>query len=319
MRDLGKVEKLAEAIVKIAEFYAKNAPIRCPDALKRVSEVKNGLALIALATMPKIIDDQDVRAIIEYGRKEDGALNGLGIAELLTRLFADPNIRDTASQAERAYSLLKDVKTSISTDMVENALLKIATETDYMTALENIPVKSIVPIQLQPGTATTKPGQQAGKPSRKYGPRVNAVEVKLVRSGREITRYIILASLKTDRRGYIVTNSIDKIRELVELKVPSKAEERYLVVITPTQESIRAVYRALGPEYIKRRGVDVLPVFMDKLSDLEKVFILQTINEALPVKFQSIAPKILAGTLLLSLRDDREIPHLAYLMLPYVA
>jgi hypothetical protein len=319
MRDLGRVEKLAEAIVEIAEFYAKNAPIQCPDALKRVSEVKNGLALIALATMPKIIDDQDVRAIIEYGRKEDGALNGLGIAELLTRLFADPNIRDIASQAERAYSLLKDVKTSISTDMVENALLKIATETDYMTALENIPVKSIVPIQLQPGTATTKPGQQAGKPSRKYGPRVNAVEVKLVRSGREITRYIILASLKTDRRGYIVTNSIDKIRELVELKVPSKAEERYLVVITPTRESITAVYRALGPEHAKRRGVDVLPVSIDKLSDLEKVFILQTINEALPVKFQSIAPKILAGTLLLSLRGDREIPHLAYLMLPYVA
>jgi hypothetical protein len=319
MRDLDRVEDLAEAIVKIAEFYARNAPIYCSDALKQVSEVKHGLALIALSTMPKITDDQDVTAIIEYRREEDGALNGLGIAELLTKLFVDPDIRDIAFEAEKTYSVLKNVKTSINTDAVENALLKIASETDYMTALENIPVKSIVPIQLQPGTATTKPVQQAGKPSRKYGPRVNAIEVKLARSGREITRYIILASLKTDRRGYIVTSSIDKIRELVELKLPSKAEERYLVVIVPTWQSLTAVYKALGPEHIKRKGVDILPIFIDELSDLEKVFILQTINEMLPAKFQSIARKILAGTLLLSLRDERRIPHLAYLMLPYVA
>jgi hypothetical protein len=319
MRDLDRVENLAEAIVKIAEFYVRNAPMHCSDALKQISEVKHGLALIALSTLPKIIDDQDVIAIIEYGREEDRALNGLGIAELLTKLFVDPDIRDIAFEAEKTYSVLKNVKTSISTDVVENALLKIASETDYMTALENIPVKSIVPIQLQPGTATTKPAQQARKPSRKYGPRVNAVEVKLARLGREITRYIILASLKTDRRGYIAASSIDKIRELVELKVPSKAEERYLVVIVPTWQSLTAVYKALGPEHIKRKGVDVLPIFIDELSDLEKVFILQTINETLPAKFQSIAAKILAGTLLLSLRDERRIPHLAYLMLPYVA
>jgi hypothetical protein len=319
MRDLDRVENLAEAIVKIAEFYARNAPIQCSDALKLVSEVKHGLALIALSTMPKIIDDQDVIAIIEYRREEDGALNGLGIAELLAKLFVDPDIKGVALEAEKTYSVLKNVKTGISTDAVENALLKIASETSYMTALENIPVKSIVPIQLQPGTATTKPAQQAGKPSRRYGPRVNAVEVKLARSGREITRYIILVSLKTDRRGYIAISSIEKIRELVGLKVPSKAEERYLVVIVPTWQDLTAMYKALGPEHIKRKGVDVLPIFTDELSDLEKVFILQTINETLPAKFQSIAPKILAGTLLLSLRDERGIPHLAYLMLPYVA
>lgn len=319
MRDLDRVENLAEAIVKIAEFYARNAPIQCFDALKQVSEVKHGLALLALSTMPKIIDDQDVVVIIEYRREEDGALNGLSIAELLVKLFVNPDTRDIAIEAEKTYSVLKNVETSISADAVENALLKIASETGYMTALENIPVKSIVPIQLQPGTATAKPAQQAGKPSRKRGPRVNAVEVKLTRSGREITRYIILTSLKTDRRGYITASSIEKIRELVELKVPSKAEERYLVVIVPTWQSLTAVYKALGPEYIKRKGIDVLPVFTDELSDLEKVFILQTIIKTLPAKFQSIAPKILAGTLLLSLRDERRIPHLAYLMLPYVA
>jgi hypothetical protein len=320
MRDLDRVEDLAEAIVKIAEFYARNAPIQCPDALKQVSEVKHGLALIALSTMPKIIGDQDLVAIIEYRREEDGALNGLGIAELLAKLFADPDTRDVAFEAEKTYSVLKDVgEKPISTDEVEKALLEIASAIGYMTALENIPVKSIVPIQLQPSTATTKPGQQAGKPSRKYGPRVNAVEIKLSRSGREITRYIILASLKTDRSGYVTASSIEKIRKLVELKVPSKAEERYLVVIVPTWQNLTALYKALGPEHIKRRGVDVLPILTDELSNLEKVFILQTINETLPAKFQRIAPKILAGTVLLSLRDERGIPHLAYLMLPYVA
>jgi len=79
------------------------------------------------------------------------------------------------------------------------------------------------------------------------------------------------------------------------------------------------LYKALAPEHVKRLGVDVLSLFIDELSDLEKAFILQTINETFPAKFQSIAPKILAGTLLLSLRDKRGIPHLAYLMLPYVA
>jgi hypothetical protein len=320
MRDLDRVEDLAEAIVKIAEFYARNAPTYCSDAVKLVSEVKHGLALIALSTTPKIIDDQDVTVIIEYGREKDGALNGLGIAELLTKLFAESEIRDIALEAEKTYSVLKAVEVkSIDTDNVEEALLEMAPGTGYMTALENIPVKSIVPIQLQPSTATTKPAQQAGKPSRRYGPRVNAIEVKLERSGREITRYIILVSLKTDRRGYIATSSIEKIRKLVELKVPSKAEERYLVVIVPTWQDIAALHKALGPEHMKKKGVDVLPIFTDELSGLEKAFILHTINRTLPAKFQSIAPKILAGTLLLSLRGERGTPHLAYLMLPYVA
>jgi len=319
MRDLDRVEDLAEAIVKIAEFYAKNTPTYCADAIKQVSDVKYGLALIALSTMPKIISDPEVTIIIEYRRAEDGSLNGLGIAELLAKLFTDSEIRSIASEAEKTYSVLKDVKTSITTDEVEKALLKIASASGYMTPLESLQIKSIVPIQPQPSTTAPKTAQQAGKTARKYGPRANVIEVKLGSMGREVTRLIVLASLKTDRRGYVMSSSMEKIKELADLKIPSKAEERYLAVIVPTRQDITALYKALGPEYVKRKGIDVLPLLIDELSDLEKAFIRQTINETLPSKFQGVALKILAGTLLLNLRDERGVPHLAYIMLPYVA
>jgi len=319
MRDLNKIEELAEAIVKIAEFYTKNAPVYCAEAIKQVSDVKHGFALIALSTMPKIVSDPEATIIIEYRRAGDGSLNGLGIAELLAKLFTESETRGVASEAEKIYSVLKDVKTSITTDEVEQALLKIAQALGYMTPLENVQVKSIIPIQQQPTATAPKTAQQIGRTPRKYGPRANVVEVKLENIGREVTRLIVLASLKIDRRGYVMTSSIQKIKELSDLKVPSKAEERYLAVIVPTRQDIRALYKALGPEYIKRKGIDVLPLLVDELSDLEKVFIRQTISETLPSKFQGIALKILASTLLLSLRDERGIPHLAYLMLPYVA
>jgi hypothetical protein len=319
MRDLDRVEDLAEAIVKIAEFYAKNTPTYCADAIKQVSDVKYGLALIALSTMPKIISDPEVTIIIEYRRAEDGSLNGLGIAELLAKLFTDSEIRSIASEAEKTYSVLKDVKTSITTDEVEKALLKIASALGYMTPLESLQIKSIVPIQPQPSTTAPKTAQQAGRTARKYGPRANVIEVKLGSMGREVTRLIVLASLKTDRRGYVMSSSMEKIKELADLKIPSKAEERYLAVIVPTRQDITALYKALGPEYVKRKGIDVLPLLIDELSDLEKAFIRQTINETLPSKFQGVALKILAGTLLLNLRDERGVPHLAYIMLPYVA
>ena len=222
MRDLDRVKGLAEVIVKIAEFYARNASTYCSDAVEQVSAVKHGLALIALSTMPKIIGDQGATIIIEYGREKDGALNGLGIAELLTKLLADPEIRDTAFEAEKTYSVLKDVKTSIDTDVVEKALLKMASEIDNMTPLKNNPAKSIVPVQPHPSAVTTKPAQQVGKPSRKYGPRVNAIEVRLKSTERKVTRLIVLVSLKTYRGGYITTSSVEKIRELADLKIPAR-------------------------------------------------------------------------------------------------
>jgi hypothetical protein len=319
MRDLDKVEDLAEVIVKIADFYAKNAPAYCTEAVKHVSDVKHGLALIALSTLPKIAGDQEVRIIIEYGKPEDRSLNGLGIAELLARLFTDPEIRDIAEEAEKIYSVLKDAKPGITLDQVEESLLKIASEINYMTPLENLPVKSLVPIQPQPSTGASETAPRAEKKVRRYGPRVNAIEVKLRSTSGERTRYIMLVSLKSDRRGYITTSSLERIRTLVELEVPQQSEERYLAVIVPTRQDLIALYKALGPKYIKRKGIDVVPLLIDELSGLEKAFVLHTINKTFPPKFQKYAAKILAGSILLSLRDERGIPHLAYLMFPYVA
>jgi len=321
MRDLDRVGDLASAIVKIAKFYAKNAPTYCDEAVKMVTDVRHGLAMMALSTTPKIASDPETTILIEYRREGEGALNGLGIAELLGMFFANPAVMSLADEAERTYSILKEVKSSISVDDIEEALFKACSESEYMTSLKEAPVSSIVPIQPRPpsSTATAQPSQQPRRGVRKYGPRANIIEVKVRSGGRETTRFIILTGLRTDARGYITTGSIKKVNELVELRVPNKAEERYLVVFIPTREGIKALYKALGPEYIKRRGLDVLPLFMDELSDLEKAFVRAVLAETLPPRFQKLALKILTGTLLLSLRDDRGIPQLAYLMLPHVA
>jgi len=320
MRDLDRVEDLASVIVKIAEFYAKNAPSYCAEAVKMIAYASRGLAMMALSTMPKIVSDPHVTGIttlVEHIGAGEGALNGLGIANLLIEFFADPEVRSLAEEAERAYNSLAGRTSSITVDDIERVLLKASASSNigYMTPLEEIPVRSIVPIQpqLPSSTVATQPLQQPGRRARKYGPRVNAIEVSV---GSETRRYIILALLKTDARGYITTSSIKKVSELVELGVPNAGEERYLAVLIPKRKGIEVLYRALGPDHMRRRGHDVLPLLMDGLSELEETFVREVLNKTLPERFQKeLAPKILIGTLLLSLRDDRGIPQLAYLML----
>ena len=313
LRDLNRVKDLAEAIVKFADFYAKNADTYCSEAVELVKRHKLGLAVLALASMPKIVRDREARVVIEY-RGAEPALNGLGIAELLRSLFAEPKVAGLADEAERVYTRLSGLGATIGVDDVEEVLLKACSAVGYMTPLRNISVSSIVPLQLPSG---------AGK--RKYGPRVDLIDVRVsVSGGREERRYIVLHSLKADKRGYITSGSLKKLRELVEYGVPSEAEMRYLVVLIPSARHVRDLYKALGPLHIGRKGRDVLPLIIDKLTDIERSFVRVVIDGTLggvtiSPELQEVLYRIVIGTLTLSLRDDAGVPHLAYLMLPYAS
>jgi len=319
LRSLDHVKDLAEVIVRLADFYAKNADTYCSEAVERVRRYKLGLAMLALSSIPRVVRDPEARVVIEY-RGAEPALNGLGIAELLNKLFADSKVASLADEAEKVYSSLEGLQATVDTDTVEEVLLKACSAVGYMTPLRDVPVSSIVPLQAPSGAEKPVAGR------RKYGPRVDLVEVRVATSdGREERRYIIFHSLKVDKRGYVTSGSVKRLAELVQCGVPSEAEMRYLVVLIPSVKHAKALYKALGFRQIGRKGRDVLPLFIDRLSSTERAFvrIVETgtlgNGKTIPHELQEVLYKIVVGTLTLSLRDDAGQPRLAYLMLPYVS
>ena len=327
LRSLNRVKDLAEAMVKLAKFYAENAGACCEEVVKRVEGHKHGLALLALSSIPKIVRDPEARAVIEYRGAEPSlsglgivALNGLGIAELLNRFFADPKVASLADEAEKVYQSLKSLQATVDADTVKEVLLKACGAVGYMTPLRDLPVSSIVPQQAPSGASKPVTGR------RKYGPRVDLVEVRVAASeGREERRYVIFHSLKVDKKGYVTSGSAKKLAELINCGVPSEAEMRYLVVLIPAAEHAKALYRALGLLQAGRKGRDVLPLFIDKLSSIERGFVhaveigILGDDRKISQELQEVLYRIVVGTLTLSLRDDAGQPHLAYLMLPYVS
>jgi len=319
LRSLSKIEDLAEVIVKIVNFYIKNAFTDYNDGkaeiIDKINKVKHGLAFLALSSLPKISSQAD-NIIIEYKGGEDRALNGLGIAELISKLFADSELELQAEEAEEFYRFLKDVKTDINVNEVEEVLLKACPESGYMTPLKDSPISSIIPVQI-----LQQPSQQQAKAGagRKRGPKANIIEVRIRSGGLESLRYIIMSSLRTDPRGYVASESVKRIGEFVKLGVPAESEQRFLIVFIPTCEEIKNLYKAVGYDHRKRIGRDILPICLDGLSDIEKAFIRFVKSETIHPTILRSAYKLVIGTLLLNLRDNFGMPSLAYLMLPYVA
>jgi hypothetical protein len=319
LRALNRVKDLAEAIVKLAEFYAKNASSYCREAVDMVAEYKLGLAMLALSSLPKVVRDPEAKAVIEYNRGGDElALNGLGITQLLLEYFRNSEKARLAEEAKKIYNSLGNLQGEVGVDDVEEVLLKACSTINYMTPYRDVSVSSIVP--LQPQTGTGKPG--TGK--RKYGPRVNLIEVRASSGeGKEERRYVAIHCLRTDKKGYVTSKSLKKLEELVQYGIPSEAELRYLVVLTPSKKHVKDLLKALGLFHIGRKGRDVLPLFIDPLTDVEKNFIYLvktgTLGNGTKIspELQKILNRIVVGTLTLSLRDDAGIPQLAYLMLPY--
>jgi len=128
-------------------------------------------------------------------------------------------------------------------------------------------------------------------------------------------------ALRADRRGYISSSTLNKLRELVELKVPSAAEARYLVVIVPNARSMNAVSRVVP---VPRIGVDVLVLTADALSGIDSALIHKIAGEGdklaeeYGAEFTAILYRIVAGTVLLNLRNPQGEPTLAYYLLPQI-
>lgn len=309
LRALDKVEELAEAIAKLAEFYAKNANSENEDCyhevLNEVDKCKRGLALLALSSTPRIVGGE---IIVEYQGTEP-ALNGLGIAELLRKFFADPEERMLAQKAEEMYSELKKLQTaSVDVDSVKEALLKSCNVPSYgLSAFSGVPVKSLIP------AGTTGQGGR-----RSYGPRADVIEVNLEARGERGRKLIILHSLKTDRKGYVTRGSIKKLEELIQLGVPSENQMRYLAVLIPAKRCMVALYKALGPAGIDRKGRDVIPLLADKLTSAERalVHLIAENEDKIPPELKEAVQKIVVGNLIFSLRDDSDAPWLSYLILP---
>jgi hypothetical protein len=321
MRSLDKVEDLSKTIVKIAEFYAKNLHPYCGEAVRIIEEVRHGLALLALRSIPKVVTEERggrrVSFLIEYWQGEDGALNGQGIARILSAFLLERETQDLAREAETTYSyVVKVVERGrrLNPNDVEEVLLQATSDFGY-TSLEKVPLSAFMRVD-QPQQPPRQ--QQGGRRAPARGPQVNVIVATVRTRGGQGRRYFVLTSLKTDERGYITTHSIKKLEELLAMGVPSVADQRYLVVLIPTTGDVKALYKALRLERIGRVGLDVIPILLDRLSDMEATFIRFVKNQSLPPGFMKIAPRLIISTLLLSLRDDSGTPHLAYLMLPEV-
>jgi KaiC/GvpD/RAD55 family RecA-like ATPase len=328
LRSLNKVADLAEIIEKIAEFYVKNMSPECiGEMLESIKKIKKGLAFIALSSLPKVRSSRGNiifdNIIFEYKGGQDQALNGLGIAELIYRFFAEHDeLGPIAESAERFYKLLEEaVKEDINVDDVEEVLLKASdrdnSKLDYLKPLRGAQVITLLPPekvqQLQ-----QQQMKETGK-GRKRGPQANIIEVKIKSEGQEILRYIILASLRIDSRAYTASESIERIRRLVSIGAPAEAEKKFLVVLIPNRRQLKDLYKAVGYEKIQRIGRDILPIYLSGLSEIEKAFIRYVKSGAIPQKVSEQIYRVVIGTLLLSLRDDHDMPLLAYLMLPPVS
>jgi hypothetical protein len=322
MRSLDKVEDLSKTIVKIAEFYVKNLHPYCGEAVKMIEEVRHGLALLALRSVPKVVAGGGRREnfLIEYWQDDDGALNGQGIAWILSTFLLERKVQDLARKVENTYNYITGVVERVrhpDPNDVEEVLLQAASTFGY-TSLRKAPLSAFMHVD-QPQQPQQ---QQGGRRARARGPQVNVIVATVETRGGRDRRYLVLTSLKTDERGYITTHSIKKLEALIAMGVPSAGDQRYLVVLIPTADDIKALYKALRLERtggIGRLGIDVIPVLLDRLSDMETTFIRFVKNQSLlPPEFREIALRLIMSTLLLSLRDDSGIPHLAYLMLPEV-
>jgi hypothetical protein len=322
MRSLDKVEDLSKTIVKIAEFYAKNHAMNrhpyCSEAIRMIEEVKHGLALLALRSVPKVVAGGEhwESFLIEYWQDEEGALNGLSIAWIIKTFLLERETQELAREAETNYNyLVKKVaeRGRPNPDDVEEVLLQAASTLGYRS-LRKAPLSAIMRV----GQPQQQPHQQqGGRRARARGPQVNVIEVMVGQN----RRYLVLTSLKTDRMGYITTHSIKKLEALIAMGVPSAGDQRYLVVLIPKADDIKALYEALRLDPTggtRRLGIDVIPVLLDRLSDMEATFIRLVKSQSFLPGFEKIALRLIMSTLLLRLRDDLDKPYLAYLMLPEV-
>jgi hypothetical protein len=310
LRSLSKVDDLANVIEEIARFYTINSAGSCDTFLNEIARLKRGLALLALSSLPRVVR-RDEKIIIEYTGPVGGfkpsdsstetviALNGQGIADLLYKFLTDSRVKDLVNRAERVYGCLSSGKGSLEADEVKQVIM------DAANLLPDAEARSV------PVNALLKP---AGGQTHGRGRRLD-VDVIAVDLSKE-PRFLVLHSLKTDKRGYVTSSSMNKLRKLVGMGIPSEAELRYLIIIAPRKTYEKNV---LGVVDMKRLGRDVILLPVDTLDDKDRSLIL-LLRGALNCPYLdnellNVLKRIVLGTLTLKLRREG-IPHLAFHMLP---
>ncbi len=327
LRSLENLEKLADVIVEITDFYVKNMGGNCSKLVDEVKKYKYGLALLALSSLPKIADPVE-KIVIEYKgpihRDLDSpvsALNGLGIAELLFRFLTDEDVKMLADKAEKIYNYLKSIKIeNVDTEDIKKIILNASEILPYADVVQEGTV-STLGLPLPQGTG------EKGK-RRKYGPKIDLIHVKRKSiAGREVHSFLVLHDLRTDKRGYISSSSLNKLRKLIEIGIPSDSESRYLIIIVPSRKYMKAVYRCAP---ITKIGIDILVLLADTISDIDRSLIhllysstsseeeIEKLGFEISGEILNILRKIVIGTVLFNLRDHNGIPQLVHHILPTI-
>lgn len=325
LRSLENLEKLADVIVEITDFYVSNIDDNCSRLIDKVKKYKYGLALLALSSLPKIAHPVE-RIVIEYKGpihpdldNPISALNGLGIAELMLRFFTDEGTKRLAEKAERIYNYLKSIRVeNIGTEDVKEIILNASEILPYVDVVREGAV-TVLGISLPQETG------EKGK-RRKYGPKIDLIYVKRSIEHTE-NPSIVLHDLRTDKRGYISSSSLNKLRKLIEIGIPGKSELRYLVVIVPSRKHMKAIYRCVP---ITRIGEDVLVLLADTLSNTDRSLIyllysktnsdeeIKRLGFEITEEILHILYKIVIGTVLFNLRDHNGVPQLVNYLLPTI-
>jgi len=331
LRRLERVDELAEVIVSIADFYITNASGgECSSLLEEVRKYKRGLAVLALSSLPKaslseriIAEVHEGGSYLSYPNYSVASLNGLGIAELLLGFLRDRNIRMLAEKFSKFYEELRSQSMpQPDPEVVKDAILKAVEEVLQRhgvyrqdRGIEVYRDQSIRALGLELQYSKEAQGAVSEGRRRKRGPQIDFIHIRSDRT------FLVMHALRADRRGYISSSTLNKLRELVELKVPSDVEARYLVVIVPNARSASAVSRVVP---VPRIGVDVLVLTVDALSGIDSALIHKIAGEGNKLaeeygaEFAAVLYRIVAGTLLLNLRTPQGEPTLAYYLLPQI-
>lgn len=213
LRSMEDVEKLADVIVEIFNFYINNIDSNCSKLAEEIKKYKHGIALLALSSLPKIAHPEE-KIVIEYKGpvhqeldEPVSALNGLGIAELFLKFLSEDKIRGLVADLDRIYDDVKSrVVENLSTDHIKKVLLEAA---------EILPYADVIWEGRITALGLSLPEERTGKGRRKYGPKIDAIHIKRIKpsTGNEEHSFIVIHSLRMERkRGYISTSSMNKLK-----------------------------------------------------------------------------------------------------------
>ncbi|PUA33345.1 MAG: hypothetical protein B7O98_02655 [Zestosphaera tikiterensis] len=331
LRRLERINELAEVIASIADFYITNASGgECSSLLEEVRKYKHGLAVLTLSSLPKaslseriIAEVHEGGSYLSYPNYSVASLNGLGIAELLLGFLRDRNIRVLAEKLSKFYEELRSQSMSQpDPEIVKDAILKAVEQVLQKhgvyrqdRGIEVYRDQSIRALGLELPYSKEAQGAVSEGRRRKRGPQIDFIHIRSDRI------FLVVHALRADRRGYISSSTLNKLRELIELKVPSAAEARYLVVIVPNARSANAVSRVVP---VPRIGVDVLVLTVDALSGIDSALVHKIAGEGDKLakeygdEFTTVLYMIVAGTVLLNLRTPQGEPTLAYYLFPQI-